>query len=217
MESTNNNERTNNEPNAETRTITLAPVCARCETEIDRPSQAEMVDGALVHKTHVADVPSIVSADTLRTVDLADSFASTLADIDPCEFARVRALFGECECATDGASFASEECECDDLADYVEALRECLEACAGHYAYFGASEGDGALFGFWPDIDGINDARRYSDALPCDIEGHESDRTWSYTRIDNGALCVEVNDHGNVTLRTVDPNTGEHAQVWAVV
>lgn len=78
----------------------------------------------------------------------------------------------------------------DDLADdgseLVAELCDALEAFAPPYCYFGAIEGDGADFGFWPSWDAIEDLKCVSD--PAEVENHL------------GEDCQFVNDHGNVTV-----------------
>ena len=75
--------------------------------------------------------------------------------------------------------------ETDDDAELVSALIDALNELAPPYCYFGAHEGDGSDFGFWPSMESIEE-------LPAieNVEGEE--------------LPIEdhryVNDHGNVTV-----------------
>lgn len=77
-----------------------------------------------------------VSSGTLRTMDLVDAFSSVLGTYRP---ARLRAIEQE---------FPGEDA--DEVEARLEALVEALEECAPEGYTFGAHEGDGADFGFWP-------------------------------------------------------------------
>lgn len=73
-----------------------------------------------------------------------------------------------------------------DLADAVlEELQDALGEFAPPYTYFGAHEGDGADFGYWPSLDAIEE-------LPEVENGDEAKAL--------GTDCRFVNDHGNVTI-----------------
>ena len=61
------------------------------------------------------------------------------------------------------------------------------------YVYFGAHPGDGSDYGFWPDIDSLEDDLRYAE--PTDNPEEKI--------IDNDFI-VQISDHGNVTMMTLD-------------
>lgn len=81
----------------------------------------------------------------------------------------------------------------DDLAlefqqEAIAALFDALNDFAPPYCHFGAHEGDGADFGFWPDVDSAME------------DAEES------------GYRLEISDHGNVSLYDADGR-----EVWAVV
>lgn len=80
----------------------------------------------------------------------------------------------------------------------LEALFDALETFAPPYCYFGANEGDGSDFGFWPCWDSLEELPKFSDLseVPEDC-----------------AECLVVNDHGNVSLYA---RTGLE-EVWGIV
>lgn len=110
-----------------------------------------------------------ISHGTLRTVDLLESFADELArlgsPVEPPE--------------------AWEDMDEDTRAEWLESLFDELQSHAPNFTYFGAHPGDGSDFGFWPDIEAIEELPRVSD--PSEVDGM-------------GVECAFVNDHGNITV-----------------
>ena len=105
---------------------------------------------------HITDTrPTIgpISEGTLRSEDLAEAFVSECERLGiahtPDGYADVAELR---EQITD---YAEDE---DELSYATEAATEILEAVAGGWLYFGASEGDGACFGFWPTDEALEHA-----------------------------------------------------------
>jgi hypothetical protein len=129
-----------------------------------------------------------ISHGTLRTDGLLDAFAGELeyqvqrnADewcsaqgrINRDNFLRL--VNAARETAPDG----------EDAAELANEIAEALEHFAPWYCYFGAHEGDGSDFGFWPSMDAISELPR--------VEGSDAAKAL-------GEDCVFVNDHGNVTV-----------------
>lgn len=133
-----------------------------------------------------------VSHATLRYEDLIPAFADMLAqcmahydwkgmpDKDDA-FAEYRALIQEAR--------AIDYEDQDACAYVIEDLFDALGDFAPPYTYFGAHEGDGSDFGYWPMVD----AESLADASEAGYR-------------------VEVTDHGNVSLYD-----GDGVEIWAVV
>ncbi len=99
-------------------------------------------------------------------------------------------------------------------ADYdLETLFNELDEFAPPYCYFGSHEGDGSDYGFWISWESLEEDCRDGDVLKIDA-GDEWPEDEIRERVAAGCLdyVLEVNDHGNATLYTVD-----HIEVWSVV
>jgi len=146
-----------------------------------------------------------ISEGTLRNSDLYDAFFSTLRHLDPSGAEEFLAGF-----SVDGGESLLEAgekegfdweafYESEDGSFAVEALEERLRDLAPDYCTFGAADGDGASFGFWPDVDTLEEDARYTDDV---------------VKVDSlPSYIMQVSDHGNVTLYRV---TGVE-EVWSVV
>lgn len=147
----------------------------------------------------------VVSEGTLVPEELRDTFASELREWN---VKRLREI--EREYGTEGA-----EDEWDDeyVHEAVDALMEALGEVGAPYTYFGASEGDGALFGWWIDETAIEmDSQRGGDiAIQSDRRNGRNDTLTKQHR-----YLLKESDHGNWTLiRVVNGREGE--VVWSVV
>lgn len=74
--------------------------------------------------------------------------------------------------------------DAETISECVDTLSELLNEIAPPYTYFGAHEGDGSDFGFWPDRQSIDELPKY-DEVPDTLPGGD---------------FVVVNDHGNVSV-----------------
>jgi len=92
----------------------------------------------------------------------------------------------------------------DDAGELVDQLVDALNEIAPPYCYFGAIEGDGADFGFWPH----SEAMRYD--LPRLTAGDDITREYW------GSDILLVNDHGNVSCGHVD-RRGTFKAYWDCV
>jgi hypothetical protein len=82
------------------------------------------------------------------------------------------------------------------LNDLTDALNELCPP----FVYFGTLEGDGADFGFWPDIETIQEI----------VNIAECDASQGISCPDDGVI-VQVSDHGNVTVMDMERNV-----LWSV-
>lgn len=129
-----------------------------------------------------------VSHGTLLTSDLLDAFADEL------EYHVQRNAEAWCSDAGRAARDAyldrvndAREMDPDDefASEMVETLTDSLGNFAAPYTYFGAHEGDGSDFGYWPAMDAIDELPRVQDSDEAKAKGED---------------CCFVNDHGNVTV-----------------
>jgi hypothetical protein len=142
-----------------------------------------------------------VSSGTMRTEDLIPAFAWELnyyLKRQPKSFKRAeyRKLIREAEKIEKEETFDTEE------AGYtLEELFEALETFAPPYCYFGAHEGDGSDYGFWPSIEGFDGLK---------VEGLE-DVPQGYS----GELLI-INERGNLTFGTITKR-GKFSELWGAV
>ena len=173
-----------------------------------------------------AKTPAIgtVSHGTMRPADLIPAFHDCLEALAP---ERAREL--EAEYAGFFAPSYSNEswddaCERmpEDAEELVSSLMDALEEHAPPFCYFGAIEGDGSDYGFWPSLDSLEGARHEGDVIE-DRELAEDPRC-------KAGYYVDISDHGNVDLyerrivRAAHPNeparlvtTVELVSLWGVV
>ena len=128
-----------------------------------------------------------ISTGTLRTEDLLAAFHSTIA-----------ASGTPPALAEDGYIDGGEPYSAGEL---LEVYTEQLESLCPPFVYFGTLEGDGADFGFWPDIETIQEI----------VNIAECDASQGISCPDDGVI-VQVSDHGNVTVMDMERNV-----LWSVV
>ena len=126
-----------------------------------------------------------ISHGTLRQPDLLNAFADTLASFDRTfDDSEAKALATLLEIDSDYCAGLT-----DIAAEVLNDMDARLQEYAPPYCYFGASEGDGSDFGFWPNMEAIEDLPRVQN-----VDGEElPDEDHAY-----------VNDHGNVTVYSAD-------------
>ena len=129
--------------------------------------------------THKATVGSI-SHGTLRTIDLLRAFAFELSYLSG-DYAELVNLADERHEAID----VDADNETPEDSELVNELIDALNELAPAYCYFGAHEGDGSDFGFWPSMEAIDELPRIQNVEGEDIPAEDH---------------AYVNDHGNVTV-----------------
>lgn len=143
---------------------------------------------------------------TLRPEDLLPAFKDTLESLDT-EHQHSGLIRDAVEMLQilEHREWTDEEYE---AVSYLvnEELPDALNEFAPPYTYFGAHPGDGADFGFWPDVDALEEEMRYR-GIDIDIDGRE------YKLLVDDALLVSVNDHGNVSVYKLA--TGD--ELWSCV
>ena len=91
----------------------------------------------------------------------------------------------------------------------VEQIDLLLNELCPPFVYFGTLPGDGADFGFWPDME------RLQETLTAATVGHTltlpRNGEWEWPIEDEGVI-VNTNDHGNVTVMDM-----ERSVLWSVV
>ena len=139
------------------------------------------------------DFGTIISG-TMRAEDLIPAFCDALDEIEP-----DNPVAAEARAITDFDSEAAWE--------LVHALGDELNGHAPPFAYFGSHVGDGADFGFWPDIESLEDEAR-GDYVTKVNDLSEAPR-------DGAGYIMVVNDHGNVSLYCYAK--GGPREIWACV
>jgi hypothetical protein len=96
--------------------------------------------------------------------------------------------------------------ESEDAMWDMEALTDGLNNLCPPFVYFGTLEGDGSDFGFWPDMDRLNEE------LQWERDHYPDDSIPDALELEDYNVIVQVSDHGNVTMMDMDRNV-----IWAVV
>ena len=131
---------------------------------------------------------------TLRTEDLLEAFADELEY----QCNRNKGINGNVarrKLVAEARRVDPESETADSLVN--EELIDALEEFAPPYSYFGATEGDGSDFGYWPSMVSIEELPR----VECGDDAKEL-----------GEDAVFVNDHGNVTVYG-----GDGKEIWSIV
>lgn len=133
-------------------------------------------------KAHKPQLGSI-SSDTLRSEDLLQAFLDELCWVAPGKHGTVkrearRILNLQREWTDDDQEAAG---------DTVNELQDALNEHAPDFMSFGANEGDGACFGWWPDMETIEELPAFDDV------GKAQDARY------RGEFKT-ISDHGNVEV-----------------
>ena len=151
-----------------------------------------------------------VSAGTLRTEDLLNTFSSELAHLaryEPQNQAHLRLAF---EADTSFQDFdESDTKQVEQAEESITELMDALNEYCPPFVYFGTHPGDGADFGFWPDMDALHEAMYYTKHI-VGVEHPPSD-VGEHTFEDMGVI-IQISDHGNIRVMDMDRN-----ELWSVV
>ena len=91
----------------------------------------------------------------------------------------------------------------DDISDLIDEIQSFCPP----YVTFGSHPGDGADFGFWPDIDALEEGARFGEVLKVDDTAE--------IPADYRGLVMQVSDHGNVALYQAEGDS--LAELWSCV
>ena len=127
-----------------------------------------------------------ISWGTLRNQDLIPSFMDVLLDHDLSTAHALQKEYREVFQNIDNDEFMATS---EDATYLVDALVDALNEIAPPFHYFGATDGDGSDFGFWADVDAVQESILHAEPVP---------NTDYHVSMDDLVLW-EVNDHGNVT------------------
>lgn len=140
-----------------------------------------------------------ISEGTLRSEDLIEAFLWELRRLSPQAADGIEAAYPDYADAEEDSEFW------DDVApDMVAALFDALNTFAPAFCTFGATEGDGSCFGFWPDLES---AREESLVVNDTDDPRIATSVFEYV--------MDVNDHGNVTLYRRDG--ANLIEEWSIV
>lgn len=143
-----------------------------------------------------------VSQGTTRWQDLLPRFRDLLADLDEDDWFE--------DLVEDIDEFLHPDVDHEYLGEeadeLIDELIEALNELAPPFCYFGSHPGDGCDYGFWPDLDALEDAVRCRDIL----------KVSDLSEVPNNYFgeVMLVNDHGNITFYT--PRV-IYEEVWGVV
>ena len=138
-----------------------------------------------------------ISTGTLRLKDLIPVFIDTIHRLTTPDMPTVSIDW----IGADARLFDDDFFTSDDADQTMVELVEILNELCPPFVYFGTLEGDGADFGFWPDIDGIQET----------VNIAECDASQGISCPDDGVI-IQVSDHGNVTVMDMERNV-----IWSVV
>jgi hypothetical protein len=145
----------------------------------------------------------IVSVDTLKTSDLITAIGAALCALDDDEIKRETLSFLS-QIRDDPGWWDSE-----DAGWVLTGLWDIAEAVAAPYCRFGTADGDGACFGWFPNVD----------ILLEDIDNGEVTKIAAGDEFpeQHDKFVATVTDHGNLTLHGWDADKRCWTELWSVI
>jgi hypothetical protein len=147
-----------------------------------------------------------ISTGTLRPEDLLPTFARELERHAP-DHALVTA-------ANDILDRLPDEWDGGGASELINDIQDALQEHCPPFVTFGSHPGDGADFGFWPDMESLEEAMQYVQIFPDEVQADYGviNTDPEYLTLPAEGVIVHVTDHGNVTVMDMDRNV-----LWAVV
>jgi hypothetical protein len=142
-----------------------------------------------------------ISTGTLNPEDLLPTFARELERHAP-DHALVTA-------ANDILDRLPDEWDGGGASELINDIQDELQTHCPPFVTFGSHPGDGADFGYWPDMERIQ--KTLTEATMGHTLTLPRNGEWEWTLEDDGVI-VNTNDHGNVTVMDLNRNV-----LWAVV
>jgi hypothetical protein len=145
------------------------------------------------------------SEGTLKVDDLVYAFLYALDSVDHEQAEKLKAGHPE----RFGEEVEEDAWEDESASWFLDTLDSALNSHCAPYTFFGTSEGDGASFGVWPDLDMLREDMDAGEVLDFDQTNREDYRP--------GQLLAQISDHGNVELYEVNEDGATLTCLWAVV
>ena len=103
-------------------------------------------------------------------------------------------------------------------SELLDIIMDELQELCPPFVYFGTLEGDGADFGFWPDMNRLDEAlynqtgAPHLDNVPSYCLPMHQDYPYGEITLEDDSVIVQLSDHGNVTVMDMERNI-----IWSVV
>ena len=148
------------------------------------------------------------SSGTMRSEDLIPTFLDALESVDPVRAREIRlenlSLLNALDAKGEAWDALAEE-----ASMFVDDLFDVLNEYCAPYTYFSASEGDGADYGCWAEVDALKEDMTYGDVLDFDkVDTHD---------LIDGTLVAHISDHGNIELFQSNGPNKPLTSLWSLV
>ena len=105
-----------------------------------------------------------------------------------------------------------------EIHELIDELQDALQEYCPPFVYFGTHPGDGADFGFWPDMNRLDEelynqtGAPHLDKVPSYCLPMHQDYPYGEIELKDDNVIVQLSDHGNVTVMDMERNV-----IWSVV